>query len=97
MHDHALATTKPSKNNAYFYYYYFLQGGHNHFVFGIEWSPNPPPKHSVTLNEDVANSGLTLKSFSAFSGHQFTSPINLKGVNTWKLRPKWQIGKNDNK
>ena len=50
MHDHALATTKPSKSNACFYYYYYLQGGHNHFVFGIEWLPNPPPKHSVTLN-----------------------------------------------
>ena len=75
----------------------FLQGGHNHFVFGIEWLPSPSPKHSVTLNEDVSNSGLTLKSFSASSGHQFTSPIDLKGVNTWKLRPKWQIGKNDNK
>ena len=36
MHDHALATTKPSENNACFYYYYYLQGGHNHFVFGIE-------------------------------------------------------------
>ena len=60
---------------------------------GIEWLPNPPPKHSVTLNLDVANSGLTLKSFSASSGHQFTSPIDVKGVNAWKLRPKLQIGK----
>ena len=49
MHDHALATTKPRKTMHVFYYYY-LQGGHNHFVFGIEWLPNPPPKHSVTLN-----------------------------------------------
>ena len=38
MHDHALAATKPSKNNACFFsYYYYLQGGHNHFVFWIEW------------------------------------------------------------
>ena len=49
MHDHALATTKPSKNIACFYYHY-LHGGHNHFVFGIEWLPKSPPKHSVTLN-----------------------------------------------
>ena len=32
MHDHALATTKPSKNNACFCYYYYLQGGNNLFL-----------------------------------------------------------------
>ena len=50
MHDHALATTKPSKNNAFLFYYYYLQGDHNHFVFGIEWLHTPPPKYSFTLN-----------------------------------------------
>ena len=63
MHYHALATTKPSKNNACFFYYYYLQGGHNHFVFGIEWLPNPPPKHSVTFELRCCKFRFDIKTF----------------------------------
>ena len=69
MNDHALAKTKPSKNNAcFFYYHYYLKGAHIQVVLGDRVVIHPPPKHSISLNLDVANLIMTFKrSYSATS------------------------------